>query len=72
LWNDEDLREVCNIEECEQPYHPSQLTSFRNRFGVTRLERIMDPLVEELIKYKLIVGKQVVLDATFVKAYKPA
>jgi transposase len=69
LWNDEDLREVCDIEEYEKPYHPSQLTRFRNRVGVTRLERIMDHLVDELIENKLIVGKQVVFDATFVKAY---
>ncbi|MGA2683087.1 MAG: transposase, partial [Candidatus Bathyarchaeia archaeon] len=69
LWNDEDLREVCDIEEYEKPYHPSQLTRFRNRVGVTRLERIMDHLVDELIKNKLIAGKQVVFDATFVKAY---
>ena len=69
LWNDEDLREVCDIEEYEKPYHPSQLTRFRNRVGVARLERIMDHLVDELIKNKLIAGKQVVFDATFVKAY---
>jgi transposase len=69
LWNDEDLREVCNIEENEKPYHPSQLTRFRDRVGVERLEKIMNGLVDELMKANLIVGKQVVFDATFVKAY---
>jgi transposase len=69
LWNDEDLREVCDIEAEQKPYHPSQLTRFRNRIGVEKLERIMNGMVNELFKGKLIVGKTVVLDATFVKAY---
>jgi IS5 family transposase len=69
LWNDPDLREVCDIEEEQKPYHPTQLTRFRNRIGVERLEKIMNTLIDELIESKLIVGKKVVLDATFVKAY---
>ena len=69
LWNDPDLREVCDIEAEQKPYHPSQLTRFRNRIGVERLEKIMNTLVNELFKGKLIVGKTVVLDATFIKAY---
>jgi transposase len=69
LWNDEDLREVCDIEENEKPYHPSQLTNFRDRVGVERLEKILNSLIDELMKANLIVGKQVVFDATFVKAY---
>src|SRR4030042_2007693 len=69
LWNDADLREVCDIEDEQKPYHPTQLTRFRNRIGVERLQRIMNTLSNELFKGKLIVGKTVVLDATFVKAY---
>ena len=69
LWHDEDLREVCDIEETEKPYNPSQLTRFRNRVGVERLEKIMNSLLKELKKRKLIVGRKVVLDATFIKAY---
>jgi len=69
LWSDEDLREICDIEDYEKPYHPSQLTRFRNRVGIERLEKIMNSLVDELIRANLIVGKQVVFDATFVKAY---
>ena len=38
LWIDETLREICDIEAEEKPYHPSQLTRFRNRVGVKRLE----------------------------------
>ena len=69
LWYDEDLREVCDIEEDEKPYHPSQLTRFRNRVGVERLQKIMTSLLNELRKSKFFVGKKVVLDATFIKAY---
>jgi transposase len=69
LWYDEDLREVCDIETGEKPYHPSQLTRFRNRIGVERPEKIAGILVDKLIKGKVIAGKKVVFDATFVKAY---
>jgi hypothetical protein len=37
LWNDESLRMICDIEEHEKPYHPSQLIRFRNRVGPERL-----------------------------------
>ena len=69
LWYDQDLREVCDIEAEQKPYHPTQMTRFRNRIGVARLERIMGGLVDELLKGGLIIGKIVVLDATFIKAY---
>ena len=69
LWYDQDLREVCDIEAEQKPYHPTQMTRFRNRIGVARLERIMGGLVDELLKGGLIIGKIVVMDATFVKAY---
>ena len=69
LWNDEALRKVCDIETQEKPFHPSQLTRFRNRVGVERLESIMNALIGELIQKRIIKGKKVVFDATFVKAY---
>jgi len=69
LWYDQDLREVCDIEAEQKPYHPSQLTRFRNRIGIERLERIMNSLVDELLKGGLIIGKTIVMDATFIKAY---
>ena len=69
LWADPDLREICDIEAEQKTYHPTQLTRFRNRVGVERLEKIMNSLVNELLKGRLISGKTVVLDATFVKAY---
>ena len=69
LWYDQDLREVCDIEAEQKPYHPTQMTRFRNRIGVAKLERIMGGLIDELLKGGLIIGKIVVLDATFIKAY---
>ena len=49
LWNDENLRLICDIEEREKPYHPSQMTRFRARVGPERLEEIMKRLLEELV-----------------------
>lgn len=69
LWYDQDLREVCDIEAEQKSYHPSQMTRFRNRIGIERLERIMTSLVDELLKGGLIIGKTIVMDATFIKAY---
>ena len=69
LWTDEDLREICDIEEYQKPYHPSQLTRFRDRLGVKRLEEIMHTMLDELIDNKVVSGKKVVFDATFIKAY---
>ncbi len=69
LWNDPTLRMICDIEEREKPYHPSQLTRFRSRVGPERLETIIGGLVEELIQGGLIRGETVAMDATFIKAY---
>ena len=69
LWKDDSLRELCDIEVEENPYHPSQLSRFKKRVGARRLQRIMNKLLKELFKGGLISGETVVLDATFVKAY---
>jgi transposase len=69
LWNDSELRVMCDIKAGEKPYHPSQLTRFRNRVGAERLERIMNRLVEELGEGGVVDGGNVVMDATFIKAY---
>ena len=50
LWNDETFRTICDIEEREKPYHPSQMTRFRDRVGPERLEEIMSGLLEELLE----------------------
>jgi transposase len=69
LWNDELLREICDIEEKEKPYHPSQLTRFRNKVGPERLEDIMNSLLGELVEGGIIKGETLALDATFIKAW---
>jgi transposase len=69
LWNDDNLRELCDIEADQDPYHPSQLSRFKKRVGTRRLQRIMSKLLMELLKGGVINGETVVLDATFVKAY---
>jgi transposase len=69
LWKDDDLRELCDIEAEQNPYHPSQLSRFKKRVGARRLQRIMDKLLKELLKRGVINGETVVLDATFVRAY---
>jgi transposase len=69
LWNDEDLRMICDIEEHEKPYHPSQLTRFRNRVGPERLEAVINSLLEKLVEGGVIKGENLALDATFIKAW---
>jgi transposase len=69
LWNDEELRTICDIEGREKPYHPSQLTRFRNRVGPERLETAMNSLLEELVEAVVVKGETVALDATFIKAW---
>ena len=69
LWKDENLRELCDIEAEQKPYHPSQLSRFKRRVGPRRLQKIMSGLVKKLLDLGLISGETVVLDATFVKAY---
>jgi transposase len=56
-------------KEHEKPYHPSQLTRFRQRVGPERLERIMETIVGRLRDAGVVKGDIVVCDATFIKAY---
>ena len=72
LWNDEALREICDIEDHEKPYHPSQLTRFRNRVGPERLEDIMNSLLGELVEGDIIKGETLALDATFTRGTEQA
>ena len=69
LWNDPELREICDVEAEQKPYHPSQLTRFRKRVGPERLEKIMNMIINELVEGKVIHGETVVMDAPFIKAY---
>jgi len=69
LWSDPELRELCDIEEHEKPYHPSQMSRFRQRIGPERLERLMGDLVGRLRDAGAVKGKIVACDATFIQAY---
>jgi IS5 family transposase len=69
LWNDSELRMLCDIEAENKPIHPSHLTRFRNRIGTRRLERIMNRLVRRLSKDGVLNGETVAMDATFMKAF---
>ena len=69
LWKDENLRELCDIEAEEKPYHPSQLSRFKRRIVASKLQRIMNNLVKKLLNTGLISGETLVLDAAFVKGY---
>jgi transposase len=46
LWIDSDLCDICDIEAKQKPYHPTQLTRFRKRVGIERLEKIMNNMVK--------------------------
>jgi len=69
LWDDPMLREICDIEDREKPYHPSQITRFRSNVGPERLDGIVDELVGELVEGGVIDGETVAMDATFIEAY---
>jgi len=69
LWSDPELRELCDVEEHEKPYHPSQLTRFRQRVGPERLEAIMEYILARLRDAGVVKGEIVVCDAAFIKAY---
>jgi len=69
LWNDPEMRMLCDIEAEQKPFHPSHLTRFRTRIGTKRLERIMRKIIRELSKAGVIDGETVVMDATFIKAH---
>ena len=69
LWSDPELRRLCDIEEYEKPYHPSQLTRFRQRVGTERLGEIMETVVGKLRDAGVVKGEIVACDATFIKAY---
>jgi len=69
LLNDDDLRSLCDIEEWENPYHPSILSRFRKRIGPEALEEIMTHAVKQLDHAGILDERTVALDAAFIKAY---
>jgi len=69
LWSDPELRRICDIEEHEKPYHPSQLSRFRQRLGSERLENVMETILDKLRNTGVVKGEIVACDATFIKAH---
>jgi transposase len=68
LWNDPEMRMICDVEAEQKPFYPSHLTRFRNRVGTKRLKRIMRKIIRKLVRAGVIDGETVVMDATFIKA----
>ena len=69
FWSDSKLRELWDIEDYEKPYHPSQLTRFRQRLGPEMLESLMETIIGWLRDAGAVKGEIVACDATFIKAY---
>jgi len=69
LQVDETLRSLCDIKGEEKPYGRSTLTSFRQRVGPERLQRIMNRVVKQLEQMGVLEGEILALDATFIEAY---
>ena len=69
LQTDELLRSLCDIKSGEKSYGRSTLTSFRQRVGPERLQRILGHLVKQLGEMDVLDGGVVALDATFIEAY---
>jgi len=69
LWSDARLRDICDIEDHEPAYGRSVLSRFPEKVGVERLQSAIDGLLKGLKGAGLVKGKNVALDATFIKAY---
>jgi len=69
LWSDPRLRHICDIEDHEPAYGRSVLSRFPGKVGIERLQGIIDGLLKELKGAKLVKGKDVAMDASFIKAY---
>ena len=69
LWNDPRLRQICDLEADDPAYGRSVLSRLPQRIGVKRLQQIIDHLLRGLKKAKLVKGKHVAMDASFIKAY---
>jgi len=69
LWNDLRLRQICDLEADDPAYSRSVLSRFPMRIGVERLHQIIDQILKGLKKAKLVEGKSVAIDASFIRAY---
>lgn len=62
------LRSLISTRSHEKPYHPSQMTRFRDPVCSKRLEEIMNKLILELVEHGEVKVVSIALDATFIKA----
>lgn len=69
LWESEILREFCDIEEHEKPYHASRIIRFRDNVGPELLEELICGLLVELVESGVIISESVAMDAALVKAW---
>jgi len=66
---DQRLRRLCLIEDDERSYPRSVLSRFTNLVGAERLRRIIDEKVVMLLRRSDVREVDVVLDASFIKAW---
>jgi len=66
---DQRIRRLCLIEDDERGYPRSVLSRFTKRVGAERLRRIIDEKVVMLLRRSGVEEVDVVLDASFIKAW---
>jgi Transposase domain (DUF772) len=69
LDNDPRLRKLCLIKPCETSYPRSVLSRFSRKVGEDNLNKIIDEKVVKLLKTNQTREVDVVLDASFIKAW---
>jgi hypothetical protein len=69
LDTDQRLRKLCLLKHEERSYPRSVLSRFTKRVGEDKLNRIMDEKVVKLLKNNRLEEIDVVLDASFIKAW---
>jgi transposase len=69
LSKDSRLRRICNIQKNQRPYGIAVLSRFRSRVGPERLMRIVDHVVDVLVRKGRVKGETLALDSTFIRAH---
>jgi transposase len=67
LWKDENLRELCDLEADQNPYHPSQLSRFKRRIGPRRLQKINHKTLQQHVVAILHGGEKILEDVYLIK-----
>ena len=66
---DQRLRKICQLKTGEAAYSRSVLSRFTRKVGEDNLNKIIDEKVANLLKNSQVKGVDVVLDASFIKAW---